>query len=292
MAVDVAQQTAVTAAAFRDQNAGREDAGRVELDGFHIAEAGNTAFQSQCVTGTFADLSVGRHAEELAGAARGDSRSLGNVCVKFARDQITNHSTVATLAVMNQRKSLNTFNDRHLFGDNTVGNSVQHGVARAVRHEAGTPLLGTTEVTLADQAGSFLTFGNGDLFTIDNHLAIARGDTAPGHAPSSQFTHSLRRGVHEHANHILVSTPVRTANGIGEVDVFVVANPLNDVSQGCLHAALRRLRVRTLRRHQRQNDGVVTAALGSNCHTQTSQTATDHQYVGVNNLHFKVSLIR
>ena len=37
MAVDVAQQTAVTAAAFRDQNAGREDAGRVELDGFHIA---------------------------------------------------------------------------------------------------------------------------------------------------------------------------------------------------------------------------------------------------------------
>ena len=292
MAVDVAQQTAVTAAAFRHQNTSREDAGRVELNGFHVAEAGNAAFQGQSVTGAFANLSVGRHAEELAGTARSDSRSLGNVSVEFARDQITNHSAVAALAVMNQRKSFNTFNDRHLFGDHAVGNSVEHGVASAVRHEAGTPLLGTTEVTLTDQTSSFLTFGNGDLFTIDNHLAIARGDTAPGHTPCSQFTHSLRRGVHEHANHVLVSTPVRATNGIGEVDVFVVANTLNDVSQGCLHAALRRLGVRTLRRHQRQNDGIMTAALGSYCHTQTGQTATDHQYVGVNNLHFKVSLIR
>ena len=81
MAIDVAQQTAVTAAAFRHQNTSREDAGRVELNGFHVAEAGNAAFQGQSVTGAFANLSVGRHAEELAGTARSDSRSLGNVSV-------------------------------------------------------------------------------------------------------------------------------------------------------------------------------------------------------------------
>ena len=286
VAVNVTKQTAVTAAAFRHENTGRENTGRVELNGFHVAERGNTGFQSQSVARAFADLSVRRHAEELAGAARGNGRSLCNVGNQFARHQIAADSAVAALAVMNQRESFDTFDNRNVFGDDAVAHGVKHRVARAVRHKARTPLLRAAEVTLADQARGLLAFGNRDLFTVDDDLAVTRGDTAPGHAPGREFTHGLRARVDEHTHHVLVGTPVGTADGIGEVDVFIVPQALNHVAERGLHAALRRLGVRTLRGHQRQDDGVVTATLGSNCHAKTGQAATDHQYVGVDNLHF------
>jgi len=44
-----------------------------------------------------------------------------------------------------------------------------------------------------------------------------------------------------------------------------------------------------LRRNQRQDDRVMPTALGSNGHTQTGKTATDHEHVGVDNFHFQWS---
>lgn len=140
MAVNVTKQTAVTAAAFRHENTGRENTGRVELNGFHVAERGNTGSKAERAR-AFADLSVRRHAEELAGAASGNGRSLCNVGNQFARHQIAADSAVAALAVMNQRESFDTFDNRNVFGDDAVAHGVKHRVARAVRHKARTPLL-------------------------------------------------------------------------------------------------------------------------------------------------------
>ena len=289
VAVDVAEQTAVTTATFRDENAGGEDAGRVELDGFHVAEGGDARFESEVVAGAFADDGVRRHAIDTAGTARGDGRSLGHVGHEFARDEAANDGAVAALAVVNQREGFNAFDDRDLFGDDAVGNGVEHGVTGTVGHVAGTPLLRAAEVTLGDEAGSFLAFGNGDLFTIDDDLAITRGDAAPGHTPGSELTHGLRGGVHEHADDFLVSTPVGAADRVAEVDVFVVADALDDVAERSLHAALSSLGMAALRRNQRQDDRVMPTALGSNGHTQTGKTATDHEHVGVDNFHFQWS---
>ena len=293
MAVNVTQQTAVTAAAFGHENTGRENTGRVELNGFHVAQRGNTGFQSQGVAGTFANHSVRGHAEQTTGTAGSDGRGLRHISHQFARDQITNNRTVAALAIMNQSDRFDTFHNRNVFSNNAVAHGVQHSMARAVRHEARTPLLRTAEVALADQAGSFLTFGNRNAFTVDDHLTITRGDTAPGHTPGSQFTHSLRGGLHEKTGDILVAAPVGTLNRVGKVDVFVIAQTFNHVTQRSLHTTLSGFRVRALGRHQRQDDGVLTAMLGSNCHAQTSQTSTNHQHVGVDDFHnYLVSLIQ
>ena len=291
--INVTQQATVTTATFRHQNTSRENTGRVELNSFHVTQSGNTRFQSQRVARTFADHGVRGHAEQTTGTASGDSRSLRNISHQFARDQITNNSTVAALAIMNQSDSFNTFHNRDVFSDHAVAHGVQHSMARAVRHEASTPFLRTAEVTLTDKASGFFTFGNRYAFTVDDHLTITRGDTAPGHTPGSQFTHSLRGGVHEKTGDILVAAPVGTLNRIGKVDVFVIAQTFNHVTQRSLHTTLSGLRVRALGRHQRQDDGVLTATLGSNCHTQTSQAGTNHQHVGVDDFHnYLVSLIQ
>ena len=287
--VNVAQKTAVAAAAFRHENAGREDAGRVELNGFHVAEGGDARFEREVVARAFADDGVCRHAIDAAGTAGGDCRGLGNIGHEFAGDEATDDGAVATLAVVNQREGFNAFDDRNLFGDDAVGNSVEHGVAGTVGHIAGTPLLRAAEVALGDEAGGFLAFGNGDLLTVDDDLTVTRGDAAPGHAPSGELAHGLRGGVHEHADDFLVGTPVGAADRVAKVNVFVVADALDDVAERSLHAALGSLGVAALRRNQRQDDRVMPTALGSNGHTQTGKTATDHEHVGVDNFHFQWS---
>ena len=292
VAVHVAQQTAVTAAAFRHENTGGENTRGMELNGFHVAQRGNTGFEGERVARTFTDLSVRRHAEELAGAARGDRGGLRDVSEDFTRHQVAADGTVAALAVVNEGEGFHTFHDRDVFSDHAVGHRVQHRMARTVGNVAGTPLLRAAEVALVQKTGGFLAFGDGDLFPVDDDLTVTRGDTRPGHAPGSEFTHGLRARVNEHTHHVLVGTPVGAADRIGEVDVFVVAQALDAVRERSLHTALSRLRVRALRGDERQDDGIMTAALGSNCHTQTGQTATDHQHVGVDNLHLMVSLIR
>ncbi len=187
---------------------------------------------------------------------------------------------------MDEREGFDAFDHRNLFGDDAVGHGVQHRVARAVRDVAGTPLLRAAEVALSDEALRFLAFGNRDLFTVDDHLTVARGDAAPGAAPGGEFTHGLGRGVDEHADHFLVGTPVGTTHRVAEMDVFVVPGALDHVAERSLHAALSGLGVATLRRDERQNDRIMPAALGGNGHTEPGQTATDHEYVGVDNLHY------
>ena len=128
------------------------------------------------------------NAVDTAGTAGGDGSGLGHVGHQFARDQVTDDSAVAALAVVNQTKRFNAFDHRNLFCDEAVGHHVEHGVAGTVGDVAGTPLLRAAEVTLIGETRCFLAFGNRDLFTVDDHLTVARGDAAPGTAPASSRT--------------------------------------------------------------------------------------------------------
>ena len=285
VAVDVAQQTAVTAAAFRHQNAGREDAGRVELNGFHVGEGGDARLEGEVVARAVADHGVRRDAVDTAGTARGDGGRLGDVSHEFACDEVADDRAVAALAVGNERERLNAFNHRNLFGDDAVGNGIEHGVARAVGHVAGTPLLGAAEVALVHHALRFLAFRNRHLLAVNDHLTVTGGDSRPGAAPGGELTHGLGRGVHEHADDFLVRTPVGAADGVAEVNVLVVAHALDHVAERGLHAALSSLRVAALRRNERKDDRVVAAALGSNGHAESGKATADNQHVGVNDFH-------
>ena len=115
--------------------------------------------------------------------------------------------------------------------------------------------------------------------------AVALPDAAPGHAPGRELAHGLGRRVDEHAHDLLVGAPVAALDRVLEVDVLVVALALGHVAEAGLHAALGGRRMRALRRHQRQHDGVVAAAAGADRDAQAGEAAADHQHVGVDDFH-------
>src|SRR5262249_57998926 len=114
---------------------------------------------------------------------------------------------------------------------------------------AGAPLPRPAEIALGEQAVGLVALGDGGLLAIDDDVAITLADAAPRHAPRGQLAHRLGRRVDEHAHHALVGAPVAAAHRVLEVDVLVVALPLDDVAETRLHAALRGLGARALRRH-------------------------------------------
>ena len=62
----------------------------------------------------------------------------------------------SSACIVNERERFNAFDDGNLFGDDAVGHRVEHGVARAVGHVAGTPLLRAAEVALSDEPAASL----------------------------------------------------------------------------------------------------------------------------------------
>ena len=243
VAVDVLEQAAVAAAALGDQDAGREDAGGVELHRFHVAQRGDAGFQRDRGAHALADHRVGGHPVQPPGAAGGDAGGLGHIGAQFASDQVTHHSAVAAAGLVDQRDRLHALMHGNSLGDGAVTHRVQHGVAGAVRDIAGAPLLGAAKIALRHQAMGLVTLGQRDLLAVDDDLPVAAVDTAPGHAPGCQLTHRLGRGIDKHAHHALVGTPVAAAHGVLEVHVLVVTLALDDIGQRGLHAALRRRRV-------------------------------------------------
>jgi hypothetical protein len=285
VALRVAQQAAVAAAAFGHQDAGREDAGGMELHRFHVAQGHRAGLQSDGVADAFADGGIGGHAVDAAGAAGGDGRGLGDVAAQLAGDEVAHHRAVAARTVVDERDGLGALVDGDAVADGVVAHGLQHGVAGAVGHVAGAPLLGAAEVALRHGAVGGGLLGDGDLLAVDDDRAVALAHAAPGHAPGGQLAHGLGRGVDEHAHHVLVGAPVAAAHGVLEVHVLVVALALDDVAQAGLHAALGGLGVAALGRHQRQHDGLVPAALGGDGQAQTGQAAADHQHIGVDHFH-------
>ncbi len=286
VAVDVLQQAAVAATAFRDEDAGGKDAGRVELDRLHVAQGGDARFQRERAADAFADHRVGRHAVDPAGAAARDGGGLGHVRDQLAGDEVAHDGAVAAAGIVDERDGLGALVHGDLGTDRLVAHRLQHRVAGAVRNVARAPLLGAAEIPLRDQAVGFVALGDRHLLPVDDDGAVATAHAAPRHAPGGQLAHGLRRGVDEHPDHLLVGAPVAAAHRVLEVDVLGVALSLDHVGERGLHPALRRRRVRALGWHQRQDDHVVPAALRADRHPQAREPAADHEDVGVDDLHF------
>ena len=202
-----------------------------------------------------------------------------------AGDQVAYHRTVAATAIVDQCERLGALVHRNRGGDRLVGHGGDHRVAGAIRDVAGAPLLGAAEVTLGQQAVRLVALGDGDLLAVDDDLAIALADAAPRHAPGGKLAHRLGRGVDEHAHDSLIGAPVAAAHGVLEVHVLVVALPLGDVAKARLHATLRGLGVRALGRHERQDDRLVSAALGADRQAESGKPAADDEHIGVDDPH-------
>jgi len=285
MALGVAQQAAVAATALGDEDAGREDAGRMELHRLHVAERRHAGLERQRMADALVDDRIRGDPVQAARAAGGHHRCARHAGRQLAGDQVAHHRPVAALAVVDERQRLGALQHRNARGDRLVAHGEQHGVAGAVGGVAGAPLLGAAEVALGDEPVRVVLLGQRHLLAVDDHLAVAAADAAPGHAPRRQLAHRLRRGVDEHAHHVLVGAPVAAADRVLEVDVLVVAVALDDVAEARLHAALRRDGVRALGRDQRQHQRVEAAAPGADRHAQAGQPAADDQDVGVDDLH-------
>ena len=187
VAVDVLQQAAVAAAALGDQDAGREDAGRVELHRLHVAERRDAGLERDRGADAFADHRVGRHAVEPPGAAGGDGGGLGHVGDELAGDEVAHDRAVAAAAVVDQRDRLGALVHRDRRGDRLVAHRLQHRVAGAVGDVAGAPLLGAAEVALRDQAVRLVALGDRDLLAVDDDRRgrpCARGSTARPRRPA------------------------------------------------------------------------------------------------------------
>ena len=69
----------------------------------------------------------------------------------------------------------------------------------------------------------------------------------------------------EHAGDILIVAPVAATDGVFEMHILVVAGALGCIAQTGLHAALGRSRVRTLGRHQAEDEYRIAALAGGEC---------------------------
>ena len=186
---------------------------------------------------------------------------------------------------MDERKRFHSLVHGDRVRDSLVAHRVQHGVSGAVGDVTSAPFLSAAEVTLSQQAVRLIALGNRNLLSIDDDLAVTLLYTAPGHAPRGELANRLGRGIDEHADDLLVGTPVTAAHRVLEMHVLVVARRLDNVAEARLHAALGSGRMRTLRWHQRQDDDVVTSSPGADTDSKPREPAADHQNVGVDHIH-------
>ena len=104
MAVHVAQQPAIAAAAFGHEDPGREDRGRVELHRLHVAERRLPGLHRDHVADSLGDDGVCGVAIDAPRAARGDRSGLGHIGAQLAGDEVAHHGAVAAPAVVDQRQ--------------------------------------------------------------------------------------------------------------------------------------------------------------------------------------------
>ena len=235
--VHVQQGAAVAAAAFGDQNIRGHRARGVKLHGLHVAQGHQAGFQGCDLTATVADDRVGGGPVDAAVAARGDERGLGEVARKLAGAQVAGHAAHAVFAVVDQHFGLHAVVHLHAQLQQAVVQGEEHGVARAVRSVAGTPLGRAAKGAGVDQALVFLLFCGLKRLAAFKVGVLARHHAAPGHAHPGHFTHGDGGSFGKKAGHFLVAAPVRPLNGVGKMDFGAVAIAHDGIAQGRLHAA-------------------------------------------------------
>ena len=94
-----------------------------------------------------------------------------------------------------------------------------------------------------------------------------------------EFAHDNGRGVHEHAGHFLVASPVRALDRIQKMDIRAVALTHDGVAQSRLHAALSRRGMGTFGMDQTQTDDIEPGPGRLDGHALTGQPGTQAQQV-------------
>jgi hypothetical protein len=119
---------------------------------------------------------------------------------------------------------------------------VVHGeeqrVAGAVRGVTGAPFGGAAEIAGGDAPFPFLGF---DLFVFLARFVVAafpRHHTVPRDPPKSHFPDCDGGGFGKQPGDFLIAAPIRTLDGVGEMDVRAIPFAFAAVAQGRLHAAL------------------------------------------------------
>ena len=263
LALGVDQIGAFAARAFGDQHAGAVDAGRMELDEFHVLERqAGAQHHGVAVAGLGVGAGAGRIGAAIA-AGRQDrhlrGKAMDGAVVEIDRD----HAAAAAVVVHDQVDGEIFDEELGRMAQRLAVHGVQHGVAGAVGGGAGA-LRGALAVVRGHAAERAL---------IDLAVFLAARERQ---APMLQLVDRFRRVAAQIFDGVLVAEPVGALDGVVHVPAPVV---LAHIAERRGDAALRRDGVRAGREHLGDAGGAQARLAAADHGAQPRAAGADHDHV-------------
>ena len=262
LALGIDEIAAFAARAFGDEAARAVDAGRVELDEFHVLQR-QAGAQRHGAAVAGAGMRRGAGGIGAAIAAGGEDGGLGaktmqRAVVELQRD----HAAAGALVVHDQVDGEELDVEFGRMAQRLAVHGVQHGVAGAVGGGAGALRLALAVVQrhAAERA------------LVDLAVLGAR----ERHAPMLELVDRLGRVAHHVFDRVLVAEPVRPLDGVVHVPAPVV---LVHVAERRRNAALRRHRMRAGRKHLGDAGGAQARFAAADHGAQAGAAGADHHDV-------------
>ena len=183
---------------------------------------------------------------------------------------------------MNQANSLRAVAHRDAETHNLTIDCIQRGVPRPGGGIACSPFSCPTEIALPDQPVFLKGLVDFDVFALDEVVVLPAFHAAPWHSVMSELSHRDGRFVGENIGDFLIGAPIGAAHGIEEMHSGTIALRFGAVGKRCLHASLRGAAMTASRRHQREDERLMSRRRGLYGTTFASQATADHQHVGRN----------
>ena len=265
LAFGIDEIAAFAARALGDEAARAVDAGRVELDEFHVLQR-QAGAQHHAAAVAGAGMRRGAGGVGAAVAAGGEDRGLGAETVQRAVVELERDDAAADALVVHDQVDGEELDVE--FGgvaQRLAVHGVQHGVAGAVGGGAGALRLALAVVQrhAAERA------------LVDLAVLGAR----ERHAPMFELVDGLGRVAHHVFDGVLVAEPVRPLDGVVHVPAPVVRM---HVAERRRNAALRGDRMRAGREHLGDAGGAQAGFAAADHGAQAGAAgADDHDVVGV-----------
>ena len=265
LALGIDEIAAFAAGALGDEAARAVDAGRVELDEFHVLQR-QAGAQHHAAAVAGAGMRRGAGSVGAAVAAGGEDRGLRPETMQRAVVELERDDAAADALVVHDQVDGEELDVE--FGrvaQRLAVHRVQHGVAGAVGGGAGALRLALAVVQrhAAERA------------LVDLAVLGAR----ERHAPVLELVDGLRRVAHHVFDRVLVAEPVRPLDGVVHVPAPVVRMHVAERSR---NAALRRHRMRAGREHFCDAGGAQARFRAADHGAQAGAAgADDHDVVGV-----------
>ena len=219
----IGQVTALAAHPFGNQHTGAVNAGRMELNEFHVLQRqAGAQYHGIAVTGAGMGGGTGEISASIP--PRSQDHGVGAKAVQFPLFQVPGQDSPAHTCVVHDQVDGKIFNEK--FGIMLQGllvQGMQDGVTGAVGSGAGTLRRAFTEVSRHSTERTLI------------NLAVY--GTREGYAVMFQFDHCSSGLLAHIFNGILVAQPVRPLDGIVHVPAPVI---LAHIAQGRAHAPLGR----------------------------------------------------